>query len=543
MPRSLKDFKHSLIGALLIGGSLAVSVRAAEPPLAASTVVVYNKTAPDGAELARFYAQKRGIASDHVVGLPCSLAEEITRDEYDATIANRLREIFKAKHWWTIRETEDHQEAVLTTTIRFVALIKGMPLKIRGVDGPYPGDKAGGGPIDNRDEASVDSELAALGYFSPQIHGFRPNTYFKSFRSIDQWEDPALLLVCRLDAPSPATVKQMIVDSISAERGGLWGRAYVDSSHGDSPGYELGDRWMAEIPKQLHKVGVPVVYRSPVPGVFPEGYPMTDCALYYGWYYPNVCGPFTNRNFRFVPGAIAMHIHSFSAGTLRDPNANWVGPLVSRGAAASVGNVYEPYLQFTTEPDILNDRLLHGFTLAESAYAATPTLSWMGVVVGDPLYRPYLNWIDIESSAGKTNNWKFYHDFAAHNFNASAEYRTSARQAASRARNCAMMEDLGLMESADGNFNGATSYFAQARTCYSTRDDLLRVIIEEADAWNKLKKPKRGLELLRTALRIAGDAQAAPLLKHLEQEMSGTVRTPPAPEANPTSTPKVRIRF
>src|SRR5689334_16044055 len=188
---------------LLLLCLLAATTRA-DQPLAASTVVVYNKTASDGAELARFYAQKRGIASDHIIGLTCSLAEEITREEYDATIANRLREIFQAKHRGTMRETEDHEQAVMVTSVRFVALIKGMPLKIRALNAPYPGDKAGGGPIDNRNEASVDSELAALGYFSSQIHGARSNTYFKAFRSIDQWEDPALLLVCRLDAPSSA---------------------------------------------------------------------------------------------------------------------------------------------------------------------------------------------------------------------------------------------------------------------------------------------------------------------------------------------------
>ena len=513
---------------------LVLDLRAAEPPLSALTVVVYNKTAPDAADLARFYAQKRGIPSDHIVGLTCSLAEEISRDEYDATIANRLREIFKVKQWWNMRETEDHHEAVMTTSIRIVALIKGMPLKIRAALEPYPGDRRGGGPIEDRNEASVDSELATLGYFSPQISGARPNSYFKCFKSIDQWEDVALLLVCRLDAPTTATVKKMIVDSIATEKSGLWGRAYVDSAHGESAGYEIGDEWMAEIPKELHKVGIPVVYRGPVPGIFPEGYPMTDCALYYGWYYPNVSGPFTNPGFRFVPGAIAMHIHSFSAGTLRDSNSNWVGPLLACGAAASVGNVYEPYLQLTTHPEILNDRLLHGFTFAESAYSATEALSWMGVMVGDPLYRPYASWVQIDSEPTKPSNWKFYHDFAVRNFsNDATQYRSAARQAASRARNCPMIEDLGLMEAGDGNLTTATSYFDQARTCYSSRDDLLRVIIEEADAWNKLQKPKRGLDLLRTALRIAGDAPAAPLLKHLEEEMSGSVRTPASPLPKP----------
>ena len=528
----------SLIACILVSLQIARS----EQPLAAATVIVYNKTAPDAAELAKFYAQKRGIPADHIVGLTCSLAEEISRDEYDSTIANRLREIFKAKNWWNIRETENHEEAVLTTSIRFVALIRGMPLKIRAALEPYPNDKRGGGPIEDRNEASVDSELTTLGYFSPQISGARLNSYFKSFQPIGQTEDPALLLVCRLDAPTAATVKQMIIDAIAAEKNGLWGRAYVDSAHGPSAGYEIGDQWLSEIPNELHKVGIPVVYHNAASGIFPEGYPMTDCALYYGWYYPNVAGPFTRPDFRFVPGAVALHIHSFSAGTLRDKAANWVGPLLSRGAAASVGNVYEPYLQLTTHPDILNDRLLHGFTFAESAYSATEALSWMSVMDGDPLYRPYANWIQIENNV-KSSSWKSYHDFAARNFSdKTAQYRTAARQAASRARNCPMLEDLGLMEATDGNFAAATGFFGQARTCYSTRDDILRVIMEEADTWNKLKKPSRGLDLLRTALRTAGDAPAAPLLKQLEQELRGGAPAP-APGASPTPTPKVRVRF
>ncbi len=517
-------------------------IAAAEQSFGEATVVVYNKTAPDAAELARFYAQKRGIASDHIVGLTCSLAEEISRDEYDSTIANRLREIFKAKKWWTTRETEDHRDAIMTTSIRFVALIKGMPLKIRAALEPYPGDRRGVGPIADRNESSVDSELATLGYFSPQISGAVNNPYFKSFKPIDQLEDPALLLVCRLDAPTVATVKQMIVDSISAEKNGLWGRAYVDSAHAPSAGYEIGDRWLSEIPPELHKVGIPVVFHSPVPGLFPEGYPMSDCALYYGWYSQNVFGPFTRPDFHFVPGAIAVHIYSFSAGTLRDRNANWVGPLLSHGAAASVGNVYEPYLQLTTDPSILNDRLLHGFTFAESAYSATDALSWMGVMVGDPLYRPYLNWIQIDSGPLKPSNWKSYHDYAARNFSDNAaQYRSAARQAASRARNCPMIEDLGLMEAGDGHFAAATSLFGQARTCYSTRDDILRVIMEEANVWNKLNKPKRGLDLVRTALRIAGDAPAAPVLRQVEDELRG--QPAPSPGSSATPTPKVRIKF
>jgi phage/plasmid-associated DNA primase len=54
-----------------------------------------------------------------------------------------------------------------------------------------------------------------------------------------------------------------------------------------------------------------------------------------------------------------------------------------------------------------------------------------------------------------------------------------------------MIEDIGLMEARDRNFSAATDCFRQARTFYSNRDDILRVVIEEADAWIKQDKPMR----------------------------------------------------
>src|SRR5256886_738726 len=229
--------------------------------------------------------------------------------------------------------------------------------------------------------------------------------------------------------------------------------------------------------------------------------------------------------------------------TLRAPKANWVAPPLPRGAPASLGNVYEPYLRLTAHLNIFNDRLLHGFTFAESAYSSIEVLSWMSVMVGDPLYRPYASWLQIETAAdsSKKDSWKMYHDFAVPNFSsASAQYRSLARQAASRAHNCPMIEDLGLMEIGDGNLAAATSYFGEARLCYSNRDDILRVVIEEADAWSKLNKPKRGIDLLRSTLRVAGDAPAAPLLRNLERYIAASIATPtPSPKAKP----RVRVRF
>jgi uncharacterized protein (TIGR03790 family) len=431
-----------------------------------------------------------------------------------------------------MRETSDNRETVTNSSIHFVATIRGMPLKIRPSATPYPGDDPSAGPIASRNEASVDSEIAVLASFYKHISGAIPNPYFQSFRGIGEFENATLLLVCRLDAPAAATVRRMITDAIVAEKNGLWGRAYVDGSHNAAPGYQVGDKWLADITEQFHRVGIPAVYDDSPP-IFPDGYPMTDCALYYGWYAGQIAGPFTRPDFRFVQGAIAVHIHSFSANTLRDPNANWVAPLISRGATASMGNVYEPYLQLTSHLDTFNDRLLHGFTFAESAYMSIQALSWMSVMVGDPLYRPYAPWAQIDATrdSGKgAGPWKMYHDFAVKNGSLPApQYRVLARQVASRARNGPMLEDLGSMEAREGDFATATSYFQQARASYGKRDDILRVVLEEADSWIKQDKPKRALDLVHSVLRIVSEAPSAPLLRKIEQDISGAPTPAPGP--------------
>jgi hypothetical protein len=76
------------------------------------------------------------------------------------------------------------------------------------------------------------------------------------------------------------------------------------------------------------------------------------------------------------------------------------------------------------------------------------------------------------------------------------------------------------MEAHDGNFSAATTYFSQARACYAARDDILRVVLEEAEGWARQNKPKRALDLVRSVLRIVGDAPAAPMLKQMEHDLS-----------------------
>jgi hypothetical protein len=69
--------------------------------------------------------------------------------------------------------------------------------------------------------------------------------------------------------------------------------------------------------------------------------------------------------------------------------------------AATVGNVFEPYLQLTHRPNLLLRALSQGKTFGDAAYYSLPALSWQAVAIGDPLYRPFLITLeDQERSAG-----------------------------------------------------------------------------------------------------------------------------------------------
>lgn len=59
--------------------------------------------------------------------------------------------------------------------------------------------------------------------------------------------------------------------------------------------------------------------------------------------------------------------------------------LIHEGATGASGHVFEPYLTRTPRPDYLFPAYLGGRNLAQSYYLSIPLLSWMNIVVGDPL--------------------------------------------------------------------------------------------------------------------------------------------------------------
>ncbi len=367
--------------------------------LAAHLLVVYNETDPDSKGLAAYYASRRNIPAERVLGIACPVNEEITRPQYEETIREPIISYLSQKGWLTRRSEQVHfgnrmLELLLAdhNDIWAIVLMRGVPLKISS--DPADEDSMEPQPELQTNAAAVDSELATLPLFGLPRGGFVPNPFYDRDATGLVRAGPELatklILVTRLDGPRPDDVRRMIDDSIYAETHRLAGLAVIDSRGitDVKDGYAAGDVWLRTSRDLLALDGWSVRFDDK-PDLIPNTDPLNEVALYLGWYSGDANGPWITPPNRFVRGAIAYHLHSYSAATVRSASSAWVGPLIVHGAAATMGTVYEPYLDLTPHLDIFTKRLLDGDYFAEAAYASGKALSWMTTVVGDPLYRPF----------------------------------------------------------------------------------------------------------------------------------------------------------
>ena len=513
----MRKFLPILFGIVLIG-DLVAGEPAKNSAYAPFTLAIYNKNVEGSRKLAAYYAQKRGIPLDNVVGLDCPAKEVISRADYDATVRAPLRAMFDAKGWW--KREEDAAGTVRPTSckMKFAALMYGMPLKINRTPAKPTGatDPESGKPVmekathQNNDGASLDSELLLLGVDLAKLPGPTPNPVFRGSEPYGRAE---VLLTARIDGPDYATAQRLIDDALAAEASGLWGTAAVDIANlaaSKGPGYKVGDDWLANCALFYHKAGIPaVVDRSPAR--FPKSYPLgDDVVLYFGWYSGNAEGPFADPAFKFKPGAIACHLHSYSAKTLRNPKSGWTAPLLARGACAALGNVYEPFLTMSTYFDIFNARLLGGFTLAEAGWMATPTGSWMTIVVGDPLYQPFQR----DASYGKLPDA----DFKAFKVammrwgGAPDEMLPNVRRAAKSLSSPKLLEAGGLYLLAGKKYDAAAAEFVSAKAAFKEPADKLRQDLHRGRALLEKGDKAGAVKLLRLAaleFKAIPGAQAA----------------------------------
>lgn len=502
-----------------------------------SVAIVYNAKLPESKLLAGIYQEARGIPRENLIALDLPEKADISREEFNRTLLGPLRAQFEQRGWWKREKDRDGTVLPVQNKIRVLVMMRGVPLRIQQTPRPSPAegpDKAPPppqDPIKGHDEASVDSELAMFGVEGLPTEGVLQNKYYKSEKSITDANLPFLVLTARIDAATLATCERMVSDAVETEKTGLWGRAYVDIANK----FPQGDQWLEEVVKENAEVGIPTIVDR-FNDTLPKNYPMTDASLYYGWYDWNVSGPFLNPKFRFRKGAVAMHLHSFSAQQLTDPNKNWSAALLERGAAVTIGNVYEPYLHMTHDFGILHARLLAGGTWVEACWAAMPATSWQGVVLGDPLYRPFRH---LDGSGEKQDSDIEYRALRAAQLQWAkepVEREMQLEKAADRMKSGIFEEAIGLDLLNDKKPDNAAQAFRKAKDFYVKTEDKLRQDFNLIAMDRAANRKDLAIKALHDAQVRYGPIPETEALKGWLDILD----PPPPPPADPTKTPAVK---
>ncbi|MCR5184228.1 MAG: TIGR03790 family protein [Opitutales bacterium] len=362
-----------------------------------------NAADEESVALANFYCEKRGVPAENIIAFEMSKKETIERREYSA-IRNRLlqnlidrgllKKVALSKELdpagaALVEYQRDigMEDAALGLKVDCLLVCRGVPLRVANDQAlmPETADKDGKSLMQEAlavNCASVDSELALLAVPNLPLGGPSKNPFFKKTPEAEMQK--MTVRVCRLDGPSFDAAKRIVTRSIEAERaGGPAGRAYVDKG---GP-YAEGNKWFDETAKILKDLGYDMTLEN-TGKLLGQTTRYDAPVFYFGWYARRASGFIEDPDFYFPAGTVAFHLHSFSATTLRD-RKEWCASLIDRGAVATFGNVYEPFLSFSLHPHFVMESLAKGETLIEAAFAGTPVLSWQGIIVGDPLYRPF----------------------------------------------------------------------------------------------------------------------------------------------------------
>jgi uncharacterized protein (TIGR03790 family) len=364
--------------------------------------VIYNSRLPESKAVAEYYARARQVPKNQIFDFALTTNETVSRLEFRDLLQIPLARRLEDSGLWrfasftnapTNGQPKHVFRRVARSKIRYAVLCYGVPLKIS--PDPDLGEPVNTNlpPQFQRNEAAVDSELAWLPLIEmkPALAGPLQSWVYGATNAAALNPTNGLLLVARLDGPSADIARGLVDKALQAERDGLWGRAYFDA-RGLTPSqtnYWLGDEWVLGAAQISRALGFETAVDD-TPDLFPASFPMSQIALYAGWYAGGASGPFQLPKVEFMPGAFAYHLHSFSADTLRSAGERWCGPFLAKGATCTMGCVYEPYLPLTPNVALFLQRFTVGqFTFGEAAWTAQPALSWQTTVVGDPLYRPF----------------------------------------------------------------------------------------------------------------------------------------------------------
>jgi uncharacterized protein (TIGR03790 family) len=553
--------------AMILTGGLAWCAHAASP--GDEVVIVYNTRVPESKGVADYYAERRHVPTSQIYGFPLSTNDDMSRVEFKDTLQKPLVEALKKHKIWEIGPTIVHtmtnhpgrvEWKPVHSKIRYAVLCYGVPFRIAHEPNFTEAGIESVRPELRRDEAAVDSELTWLPMIEekPPLAGPLRNPVYGTTNTALLHPTNGVLMVTRLDGPSAAIARGLVDKALEAETNGLWGRAYFDLRNITDPGYKQGDDWIRGAAEICRHLGFETVVDEN-PGTFPVAFPMSQIAIYIGWYDGAVSGPFTLPTVEFMPGAFAYHLHSFSAATLRSATQNWVGPLLAKGATATMGCVAEPYLTGTPDVAVFTARFIYsGFTFGEATCASQPVVSWQTTVVGDPLYRPFGRnpeqlHLDLQQRGSKLLPWSWLRlaNLGLVNGKPMAEGVALLEQVNSEMPSAVITERLADLYSAQGKPSSAVHAYEQALALDPTPQQRVRLRLtlaekllamdrqpEAYDDYQKLLQEypdypdKLGLyrKLLPLAQTLGKQADAA----HYEAEISRLSPPPPKPQTEST---------
>ena len=335
-----------------------------------NVLLVVNQASPVSRQIAQYYAGRRHLPSTNVCRLNLKTDEEIPRDYYDKEIAGPIASFLRRRH--------------LEEKILYIVTTLEVPLKIQGSGGPVA------------EASSVDSELALL---YSDMHGKPhsipagvPNPFFQKINAPFRHPDFPIYLVTRLAGYDFSDVKRIIDQSLAARNRGTF---VIDLKGSDNT---LGNRWLREAARLLPSDRVVLDQSATVL------YKQSDVIAYASWGSNDPDRKERHLGFRWLPGAIVTEYVSTNARTFHRPPEGWTlgswndgksfflgspqtltADYIHDGATGASGHVYEPFLQYCPRPNIVLPAYYHGRNLAESFYLGIPALSWMNIVVGDPL--------------------------------------------------------------------------------------------------------------------------------------------------------------
>ncbi len=384
--------------------------------------LVVNTRNPHSKTLALYYMQKRFVPWRNLITIDTVEGESCSRQEYEKNIAMPVMA--------AIRGLEARGQK-----IRCILLVYGIPLKIRQT-GPYPEDsnrllelkrekrqlmedrkqarssKKSQGEVAKITEkirkvqlqinnltrrntrASVDSELSLVMAGMYPLAGWIPNPLFQAYGndSASGIRPEDVIMVSRIDGPDPATVRRIIDDSITTERTGLSGIAYFDARWKEPKGkkrlsgYALYDAAIHHAADLVAKSSLMQVVIDNTPKLFQPGQ-CPHAAIYCGWY---SLARYVDA-FQWQRGAVGYHIASAECSTLKKRGSKvWCKRMLEKGVTATLGPVFEPYVQAFPFPDMFFATLIYtGASVAEAYWSSLPYTSWQMVLIADPLYRPF----------------------------------------------------------------------------------------------------------------------------------------------------------